>query len=404
MKVPFFRVDLPDSLIESVVDSLRSGWLTTGPKVHKFEELFAERIGLKHAIAVNSCTAALHLSLEALGVRQGDIVIVPTMTFAATAEVIRYFDATPVFVDMDDNFNIDPVKLEATIKKIRSGQPVAGLQPPYREIRAFFVMHYGGYMCDMTELMRISSEYGIPMIEDAAHTFPSHYRANETEDWKEAGTFGVTGCFSFYANKCITTGEGGMVVVNDDSMAARMREMSLHGMNRDAWNRYQSSGSWYYEIIAPGYKYNMTDIAGAMGLDELSRADLYRSKRTHVATSYNERLGKLDCIQLPPMDERTRQHSWHLYSIRLHLDRLTIDRAEFIEEMNKREIKCSMHWLPLHLMPYYKDRYDYDYGLFPIAERDWKRQVSLPIFSSQSDEEIDAVCVAIEEIANKYSA
>ncbi len=398
MKVPFFRVDLPESAVEAVADSLRSGWLTTGFKTKSFEEQFAERVGSPHALALNSCTAALHLSLEAIGVQRGDLVIVPTMTFAATAEVVRYFDATPVFVDMGDDFNIDPDKLDETIRAIRANEPVAGLEPAYGPIRAIIVMHYGGYACDMQRIQQIANEHDLPIIEDAAHTFPADYRPDESAEWQHCGTFGEMGCFSFYANKCITTGEGGMVIAHDAVMIDRMRVMSLHGMNRDAWKRYTSAGSWYYEIVAPGYKYNMTDLASAMGLDELTRADHYLQKRAHVAAEYDARLGRLDAIQLPPRNEATRKHSWHLYSIRLNLEHLSIDRAEFIEALREREIFCSMHWLPLHLMPYYRETYGHGEGLFPVAERDWQRQVSLPIFPAMTDDEIDAVCSAIEEI------
>lgn len=402
MNVPFFRVDLPDSAADAVADCIRSGWLTTGLKTKTFEEQFGERVGAPHALALGSCTAALHLAMHAAGVRRGDIVIVPTMTFAATAEVVRYFDATPVFVDMDESFNIDPRKLEDTIRAIRNNQPVAGLEPPYGPIRAMVPMHYAGYACEMNEILRISREYEIPVIEDAAHAFPAYYRANEHKPWQHCGSFGDYGCFSFYANKCITTGEGGMVVARDEAKIDEMRVLSLHGMNKDAWKRYSAGGSWYYEIVAPGYKYNLTDIASALGLDELTRASQYLERRTEVAAAYDQRLGTLDSIQLPPREPNTRRHSWHLYSIRLNLETLTIDRAEFIEELKKREIFCSMHWQPLHLMPYYKQTYGYDYGLFPTAERDWLRQVSLPIFPAQTDAEIDAVCAAIEEVVEEF--
>jgi dTDP-4-amino-4,6-dideoxygalactose transaminase len=404
MKVPFFRVELPETAVEAVADSLRSGWLTTGFKTKNFEEQFAAQIQSPHALALNSCTAALHLSLEAIGVKQGDCVVLPTMTFAATAEVVRYFDATPVFVDMSDDFNIDPAKLDETIRMIRADKPVAGLEPPFGPIRAIIPMHYGGYACDMQAIQGIASEHSIPIIEDAAHTFPAYYRPDENTEWKHCGTFGEMGCFSFYANKCITTGEGGMVVSSDETMIDRMRVMSLHGMNRDAWKRYTSAGSWYYEIVAAGYKYNMTDLASALGLDELTRAEEYLAKRAHVAKEYDSRFGQLDAIQLPPRDPNTRRHSWHLYSIRLNLERLTIDRAGFIEALRERDIFCSMHWLPLHLMPYYRETYGYSEGLFPVAERDWVRQISLPIFPAMTDAEIDAVCSALEEVVRENQA
>ncbi|MBD3166285.1 aminotransferase class I/II-fold pyridoxal phosphate-dependent enzyme [bacterium] len=402
MKVPYFRVAIPESAIESVNESIRSGWLTTGKKTKDFETRFAGYYGASHAIATNSCTAGLHLSLEAAGIQQGDLVLVPTMTFAATGEVVRYFDAVPVFVDCDDAMNMDPAKLEETIHAIRANKPVAGLEPPYGPLKAVMPMHYGGYACDMQEIMRIANENDLLVIEDAAHAVPGYYRPDESSEWQLLGTFGKAGVFSFYANKCISTGEGGMVITDDEKMAERIRVMTLHGMNRDAWKRYTSAGSWYYEIIAPGYKYNMTDIAAALGLDEMDRIETYLQRRTEIATAYVERLRRLDAIQLPVQDPATRRSSWHLFSIRLNLEKLSIDRATFIDEMKAREVMCSMHWLPLHLMPYYRNEYGYDYGLFENAERDWKRQISLPIFPAQTDEQVDAVCSAVESIVEAF--
>lgn len=404
MDVPFFRVGLPDSAVEAVGKVMREGWLTTGPSTQEFQRQFAERIGAPHALGLTSCTAALHLALEAIGIEEDDLVIVPTMTFAATAEVVCYFKAVPVFVDCGDDFNIDPAALEATIEAIEANQPVAGMDPPYGPLKAIIPMHYGGYMCEMDRILAIARKHDLPVVEDAAHTFPAAYRPAESDPWQHAGTMGDYGCFSFYANKCITTGEGGMVVCHDDDAMARMRLMALHGMNRDAWRRYTSSGSWFYEIVAPGFKYNMTDIAASIGLDELTRTEQYLERRTAIARAYDERLRELDIVELPPRDETTRQHSWHLYSIRLNLDRLTVDRAQFIDAMRDRGIRCSVHWLPLHMMPYYKETFGYREGLYPMAESIWPRQVSLPIFPQQTDAEVDAVCTAVEQIADERHA
>lgn len=245
LKVPFFRVDLTSEEINEVVDSLESGWLTTGPKTKRFEEDFARYINVRHSIALNSCTAALHLALEAIGIERGDMVLVPTMTFAATAEVVRYFDATPVFIDCDDTLNIDPAKLRMTIEAIRDGKPVAGLKPPYGALKAVIPMHYGGYCCEMAEIERIADDAGLIIIEDAAHALASAYNHPERGEWIPAGRLGKAACFSFYANKCITTGEGGMVVTDDDALADQMQVMSLHGMSRDVWKRFSKEGSWY---------------------------------------------------------------------------------------------------------------------------------------------------------------
>ena len=402
MNIPFFRVFISDDEIAEVVDSLQSGWLTTGPKVKRFETAFAEAVGSKYAIALNSCTAALHLALEAIGLMRGDLVIVPTMTFAATAEVVRYFDAIPVFVDCDDDFNIDPICIKDTVEKIYNNKPVAGLKPPYGQIKALIPMHYGGYCCDMMSINQIVKDFDINVIEDAAHAFPAYYRANKTGEWIHAGKFGQIGCFSFYANKCITTGEGGMAVTDDPDLADRMRIMSLHGMSRDAWKRYTDQGSWYYEIIAPGFKYNMTDIAAALGLHQLEKADMFRQRRKEVAERYNSVFIDNPTLQIPPGDSAYRKHSWHLYSLRLNLDCLTIDRGRFIQELNSKGIGCSVHWMPLHLHPYYRQQYGYSEGIFPKAESLWLRQISLPIYPSMTDEEIDYVIEAVEEVSKRF--
>ena len=402
MKIPFFRVSILDDEIAEVTDTLRSGWLTTGPKVKRFEAAFAEKVGVKHAIALNSCTAALHVALEAIGLNKGDLVLVPTMTFAATAEVVRYFNAVPVFVDCGVDFNIDPLCLEDTILKIRDNKPAAGLKPPYGRLKAIIPMHYGGYCCEMLSIIKIVKDFNIDIIEDAAHAFPSYYRGNNTVEWIHAGKFGQIGCFSFYANKCITTGEGGMAVTDDPDLADRMRIMSLHGMSHDAWKRYTDQGAWYYEIIAPGFKYNMTDIAAALGLRQLEKADIFRKRRKEVAERYNSVFGNNPTLQIPCGDSPYRKHSWHLYSLCLNLDCLTIDRSRFIEELKSKGIGCSVHWMPLHLHPYYRKQYGLGEEFFPQAGSLWIRQISLPIYPSMTDEEIDYVIEAVEEVSKRF--
>ncbi len=402
--VPFFRVELSETEIAEVTDSLRNGWLTTGPKVKQFEKNFAERLGVKHAIAVNSCTAAMHLALEAIGIKQGDMVLAPTLTFAATAEVVRYFGAIPVFVDCDDTWCMDPEALEKTILDLESGKPTAGLSPSqYGPLKAVIPMHYGGYCCDMDKITAIAEQHDLTIVEDAAHAFPSKFKTTNG-DWKDAGRFGKVGCFSFYANKCITTGEGGMAITDDDELAERMQVMSLHGMSRDAWKRFQQIGSWYYEIIAPGYKYNMTDLAGALGLHQLERADELLAERLRVATRLNAGLAECAAIHLPPDSPETHQHSWHLYEIGLNLDTLRIDRAAFIDELVKREVFCSVHYLPLHMHPYYVNTYGYKASDFPNAAAWWPRLISLPIFPTMRDDEVDYVVESVQAIADEFKA
>jgi perosamine synthetase len=399
MKLPFFRPSLTEREIDEVVATLRSGWLTTGPRAKQFEDDFARYVGARHAVAVNSCTAALHLALEAIGLRRGDLVIVPTMTFAATAEVVRYFDATPVFVDCDPvTLCPDPGAIRRTIDALAAGQPVAGLAPPYGPLRAILPVHYGGQMADVDAIAAIARDHGLVVIEDAAHTVPAFTRAGAAAPWRAVGTTAPLTCFSFYANKCITTGEGGMVVTDSDAYAERMRVMSLHGMSKDAWKRFTAEGSWYYEIVAPGFKYNLTDVAAALGLVQLRRADeLWRARR-EVASWYHDALAALPGISRP-VELADRQHAWHLYAIQLDLSIWTGGRAAFIEGLRERGIGASVHWMPLHLHPYYRKTYGYGEGLHPTAEAAWPRLVSLPIFPGMSRDDVGLVAEAIRAMA-----
>jgi dTDP-4-amino-4,6-dideoxygalactose transaminase len=396
MRVPFFRPTIGDDEIAAVVACLRSGWLTTGGVTKEFETEFARYVGAKHAIALNSCTAALHLALEAVGVQRGDLVLVPTMTFAATAEVVRYFDAVPVFVDCDPvTACISPDSIASTLAGIRAARPVAGLTPPYGPVRAIIPMHYGGQMVDVDAIRAAVGD--IPIIEDAAHTLPAFTRSEATAPWRAVGTTAAITCFSFYANKCITTGEGGMAVTDDDSYAERMRLMSLHGMSKDAWKRYTSAGSWYYEVVAPGFKYNLTDIAAALGRVQLTRADeLWHARRTAVAM-YRQALAGIPGLELP-VELPDRQHSWHLFSIRLDLDVWRRGRDAFIDGLKERGIGASVHWLPLHMQPYYRDTYGLTADAFPVAAGLWPRLVTLPLFPGMTEAEIGMVADAIREI------
>lgn len=398
MRVPFFRPHLGDREIEAVTSCLRSGWLTTGGVTRSFEEEFAAFVGARHAVALNSCTAALHLALEAIGLRRGELVLVPTMTFAATAEVVRYFDAIPVFVDCDPRtLCIDPAKAASTLERIAQGVPVGGLKPPYGRTRAIIPVHYGGQMVEIHALRAIAEQHGLALVEDAAHTLPAFSRRDASSPWEAVGTTGDITCFSFYANKCITTGEGGMAVTDDTALAERMRVMSLHGMSKDAWRRYTSQGSWYYEIVAPGFKYNLTDIASAIGRVQLDRANELWGERQRVVTLYRAALERVPGLELP-VELPDRRHSWHLFSIKLDLQIWKQGRDAFIEALKVRGIATSVHWMPLHMHPYYRETYRLEPDEFPVAASLWPRLVSLPLYPSMTDDDVSFVAEAIGDL------
>lgn len=398
MRVPFFRPSIGDDEIDEVVRCLRSGWLTTGGICREFEAEFAAYVGAKHAVALSSCTAALHLALESVGVQRGDLVLVPTMTFAATAEVVRYFDATPVFVDCDPRTAcIDVARARETLERIRAGAPAAGLHGPYGTVRAIIPMHYGGQMADVDAIHELASEYGLAVVEDAAHTLPAYYRKDASAPWRSVGTTAEITCFSFYANKCITTGEGGMAVTDNEDHAKRIRLMSLHGMSHDAWKRYTDAGSWYYEVVAPGFKYNLTDIAAAIGRVQLRRADELWKARAAIAARYREALADIPGLELPEEIEN-RRHSWHLFSIKLDLTEWPRGRDAFIAGLKERGIGASVHWQPLHMQPYYRQTYGLAPEVCPVAAGLWPRLVSLPIFPGMSDADVELVADAIRAI------
>ncbi len=387
--IPFFRPNIEQEEINEVVDTLRNGWLTTGPKTKLFELEFAKYLQQKHAVAVNSCTAALHLGLEAIGLRPNQSVLVPTMTFAATAEVVNYFHAKPILVDCrSSDFNIDPADAERRLQEaVARGEEVAAIMP----------VHYGGQIGDIVAIERLAKQYNIPVIEDAAHCCPAYYRADARAPWLPVGTSSAVTCFSFYANKTITTGEGGMACTQNDTYADRMRIMSLHGISRDAWKRFTADGSWYYEIIAPGFKYNLTDLASSVGLHQLRKADRLHRQRRQWAAYYSHLLSGIDEIILP-REQPNRIHSWHLYPIRLKLDRLKIDRAETIKELKKRGIGTSVHWMPLHMHPYYRQKYNYCPEHCPQAATLYPELISLPLFPDLTEADVFYVCNAIREI------
>lgn len=403
MKVPFFRPSIGEPEIAAVVECLRSGWLTTGPRTKEFERKFAEAVGARHAIAVNSCTAALHLALEAIGLQRGELVLVPTMTFAATAEVVRYFDAIPVFVDCDPvTLCMDPQALADTLASLSAGRAVAGITPPYGRVRTIIPVHYGGQMVDVDAIAATATRHELPVIEDAAHTLPAFYRAGASAPWRRVGTTADITCFSFYANKCITTGEGGMAVTDRDDIAERMRLMSLHGMSKDAWKRFMGNGAWYYEIVAPGFKYNLTDVAAAIGLCQLEQVEQLWQARCEIARALREQLADVAELQLP-VELPNRRHAWHLFAVQLDLSRLCIDRARFIDLLNERGIAASVHWMPLHMQPYYRQTFGYAADSFPVAAAVWPRLVSLPIFPGMTQEETAAVASAVKAIVREHA-
>jgi dTDP-4-amino-4,6-dideoxygalactose transaminase len=378
--LPFALPDIGEDEINEVVDTLRSGWVTTGPKAARFESDFAAFLGSTpsaplHCMAVNSATAGLHLALEALGIGPGDEVITTTHTFTATAEVVRYLGADVVLVDIDPaTMCIDPKLVEAAITP---------------RTKALLPVHYGGLSADMRSLLALARKHGLKVVEDAAHALPA------TNGGQMIGTLDsdVT-VFSFYANKTITTGEGGMVVTRDADVAKRVRTMRLHGMSRDAFDRFTAKvPSWYYEIVAPGFKYNMTDVAAAMGIHQLKRAESFQAKREHIALAYNSAFADLPVIT-PPTAPAKEIHAWHLYVLRLG-DEATVNRDELIEHLFNAGIGCSVHYIPLHLQPYWRDRYALRAEDFPHSQHAYERMLSLPIHTRMTDADVQRVVDAV---------
>lgn len=372
--LPFALPDIGPREKAAVAEVLDSGWITTGPRTKRFEGEFATRVGAPHAVALNSCTAALHLALEAIGVGPGDEVVAPTMTFAATGEVVRYLGAKPVLVDVHAaDHNMDPAAFEKVITA---------------RTKAVIPVHYAGKACGIDELIRIAHARGITVIEDAAHAFPTRVAD------RMIGSIGDITCFSFYATKTLTTGEGGMLTTARDDWADRVRVMSLHGISKDAWKRYTAEGSWYYEIVAPGYKYNLTDIASALGLVQLERADELLVRRRAIARRYLEAFASCDAIETLDHGDFDA-HAWHLFVIRLRPDTLTIDRNAFIERLRAAGIGTSVHFIPLHLHPYYRDTFGYGPEDLPVAHDCYRRLISLPIYPRMTDADVGRVIDAV---------
>ena len=374
--IPFASADLGAEEAAAVAEVLASGWVTTGPKCAELEAAFRAYTGAEHALAVNSCTAAMHLALAAMGIGPGDEVITTPLTFCATVNVILQTGATAVLADISDDLDLDPEHVEATITP---------------RTRAILPVHYGGLPCRMDAIWALAAKHGLKVVEDAAHAAGAEYRGRKIG----AGPSDAV-CFSFYANKNMTTGEGGMVTTPSSALAERMRVLALHGMSRDAWNRYAERGSWYYEVVECGFKYNLSDIQAAIGLVQLRKLDRMNARRAEIAGRYNEAFATLDELELPPVRSDSK-HAWHLYALRLRLEKLEIGRAEFIERMRDRGIGCSVHFIPVPLHPYYRRALE----LRDPCERalaEYPRLVSLPLHSRLSDEEVERVIAAVREI------
>lgn len=379
--IPFYKPLTDERDIREVADSIRSGWLTTGPKVGCLEERIAARVGARHAVAVNSCTAALHLALAALGIGPGDEVITSPYTFAATGEAILYLGARPVLADIDGRtLNLDP---EAAARAVT------------RRTRAIMPVHIAGLPCDLAALGALARRRRVPIVEDAAHALGTSIGR------RPIGAISEMTCFSFYATKNLTTGEGGMVTLDDRRLADRLRRLSLHGLSRDAWKRYTRAGTWRYDVTELGFKYNMTDVAAAIGLAQLSRFDAMQRRRLRLARRYTSRLADEEAFETPATVPGTT-HAWHLYILRLRPGVLRIGRDELIEILRTRGVGTSVHFQPLHLHSYYRRTFGYRPGDYPVTERESVRALSLPLYPGLGDGAVDRIAGILLEIARRH--
>ena len=376
--IPFSIPEINNDEINEVIDTLRSGWVTTGPKVKSFESDFQDFIGGNvEAISVNSATAGLHLALEALGVSEGDEVIIPSLTFTATAEVVRYLEADVKIVD------VDPVTLNIDIKSVRDAIT--------SRTKVIMPVHYAGLSCDMSEILLLAKEFKLKVIEDAAHALPTTYKGDMIGSLKSDVTV-----FSFYANKTMTTGEGGMVVTRHSDLAKRIKVMRLHGIDRDAFDRFQSKKpAWYYEVVAPGFKYNMTDIAAAMGIHQLKKLPGFLDRRQYLAKRYFDALADLP-LTLPSDDMDGGLHSWHLFVIRVQ-DDSPVNRDDLIQTLSNQGIGSSVHYVPLHRQPYWRDKYKLSADMFPVTDKAYQAMLSIPLYTAMSDEQQDRVIQVLRE-------
>ena len=364
-----------------VLETLDSGWITTGPRTHELSRRIAALAGVRHGLAVSSCTGAMHLALAALGVGPGDEVVTSPYTFAASVNVIEHVGARPVLADIEaDTLCIDPAALDRAVTP---------------RCRAILSVDYGGQPCDYDAIDALAKSRGIPVLADAAHAFGASWRN------RPVGSLATVTAFSFYATKNITTGEGGAVVTDDEALMERMARLSLHGMDRDAWKRYTAAGSWYYEVAVPGFKYNLSDILAAVGLGQLERFAEFQRRRAQIAAGYAQRLQDVPEVRLP----RARAgavHAWHLYPIALELERLTCDRARFIEELRAENIGTTVNFIPIHFHPHFRESLGLGEGDFPVAEDAYRRAITLPMYPRMSDADLDDVCAAVRKVATHY--
>jgi len=378
--LPFSPPLIGQEEIDEVVDTLCSGWITTGPKTKRFESEFAEFIGAQGALGLNSCTAGLHTALVTLGIGSGDEVITTPMTFAASVNVIEHVGARPVLVDVEpDTLNICPAS-------------IAGAITP--RTKAIIPVHFAGHPVDLDPIMEFAKAKGLAVVEDAAHAVPAKYKG------KMIGSHGNPTSFSFYATKNMTTGEGGMLA-GDVEFLDKARVVSLHGMSRDAWKRYDKEGSWFYEVVLPGFKYNMTDIQASLGLVQLKKLSSFQRRRKEIVDKYNEAFRNSSSLEVPTQRPEV-DHAWHLYVLRLLPETLTIGRDQFINELTQRNIGTSVHFIPIHIHPYYKNKYDFEPGDFPVAFQNYLRMLSLPLNPSMTDQDVDDVVEAVSNVAEKF--
>jgi dTDP-4-amino-4,6-dideoxygalactose transaminase len=394
--LPFSPPSIGEEEIGEVVDTLRSDWLTTGPKVKQFEREFADFVGAPAGLAVSSCTSALHLALVTLRIGPGDAVITTPMTFCSGVNVIEHVGARPILVDVEpDTLNIDAARVKEALKRLSK-------QPDGVQVKAILPVHLYGHPCDMEALLQIAEEYGLEVIEDAAHALPAKYKGRMIGAPVGASKVRVLSCYSFYATKNLTTGEGGMLT-GPPELVEEARIWGLHGMSRDAWKRYSSEGSWYYEVVCAGFKYNMTDMQAAIGLHQLKKLDGFHARRREIARRYNAAFSSLAEFQTP-VERPEVEHAWHLYVLRLNPDRFELSRNRFMEELKARNIGASVHFIPIHLHPYYRDKYGYRPEDFPVAYHQYQGIVSLPLFAKMSDQDVEDVIEAVYDIVANHKA
>ena len=391
--LPFSPPLIGEEEIAEVVDTLRSDWITTGPKVKRFEQEFASFLGAPDAFAVSSCTAALHLALLALGIGPGDAVITTPLTFCSGVHVIEHVGARPVLVDVEpDTLNLDPAKVRRVVEDLTAAGKV--------RVKAILPVHLYGHPCDLDAIFEIAAKHGLAVIEDAAHSLPAKYKGRLIGSPTHWNKVPVLTCFSFYATKNLSTAEGGMLVASA-SLLEEARLWGLHGMNRDAWKRYGAEGSASYEVVRPGYKYNFTDIQAALGLHQLRKLPVFHRRRRVIVEQYNRAFARYSELLLPA--ERSEvEHAWHLYAIRLNLQQLNISRNQFLSELRTRNIGCSVHFIPIHMHPFYRDKYGYHPEDFPVAHEAYQRFLSLPLSPRMSDADVQDVIAAVSEVVETH--